>query len=198
MKKLTLSLIVACAVLSPALRAQRGGMPGGPPGFHPAPPFGHPGNGRLPMRGVRSERFNTVSAGFARWGWGFPAYYSDQAFGQTCNEASQPPQVLVIGPQPPPPLQTPPPPPEPARLVTHEYDWPAAAESGASHFALAWKDGSVRFAIAVWAQDGMLHYTQTDGTAGRAPLHSIDREATRRLNAENRQSLSLPPVAPLE
>jgi hypothetical protein len=183
MKTLTFSFIVACNLLCPGLYAQRGGMHGGgTPGFRPSGPSGHPNAGGPLMTGFRSERRGYMPAGFAPWGWGFPSYDSDRSYSPACNEA-QSPQVIVVAPQAPPP--PPPPPPEPARLVTHEYNWPDAAKPAADHFALVSKDGSVRFAIAVWVQDGKLQYTQTDGTAGSAPLDTLDREATRRLNADN-------------
>jgi len=195
-KTLIFSLIVSCSLLTPALRAQRGGMHGGgAPGFRPSGPAGHPNTGRPFMTGFRSERdrLGYIPAGFASWGGGFAPNYWDQAYAPACNE-TQSPQVIVVAPPAPP--SPPPPPPEPARLVTHEYNWPDAAKSGAGHFALVSSDGSVRFAVAVWVQDGRLQYTQTDGTAGSAPLDTIDREATRRLNAENRLSFSLPANMP--
>jgi len=105
--------------------------------------------------------------------------------------APEPPKVQAPEPEAPPP--PPPPPPEPVRPVTHDYSWPAQASDAAKVFSLVLKDGTVRFAIAVWIQDDMLHYVMQDRTAGRTPLDALDREATRRLNAEGRLNLTLPP-----
>jgi hypothetical protein len=63
--------------------------------------------------------------------------------------------------------------------------------SSRSKVPLVLRDGTVRFAIAVWLQDGMLCYTTQDGVTGRTQLDAIDREATRRLNAGNRLNLWL-------
>jgi len=121
----------------------------------------------------------------ATMSWGLPAYYY--------GEPLKLPQVIVVAPQPEAPPPPPPPPPEPVRPVTHDYSWPAQASDAAKVFSLVLKDGTVRFAIAVWIQDDMLHYVMQDRTAGRTPLDALDREATRRLNAEGRLNLTLPP-----
>jgi len=78
--------------------------------------------------------------------------------------------------------------------VLHEYNWPASASDRASAFSLVSKDSKVSRAIAVWIQDGALHYETEEGTVRSMTLESIDREATRKLNAESGLRLSLPPV----
>jgi hypothetical protein len=98
----------------------------------------------------------------------------------SCNEGCQPPPVIVITRQPQ-ALPPSPPAPEPARPA--KYTRPAPANDGASAFSLVSQGCSVRFAIAVWVYHGIPHYTAQDGTAGRTPPDSIDREAARRLNA---------------
>lgn len=84
------------------------------------------------------------------------------------------------------------PPSPPARSVIREYNWPASTSHAASTISLVLKDGTVRLAIAVWTEDGVVHYTGRDGTVGRLPLDSINREATTRTNAEGQVTLWLP------
>ena len=96
------------------------------------------------------------------------------------------PPVMALPPEPPPP------PPPPARLVVHEYSWPAAERPSAATFALASKDGAVHFASAVWVQNGVLNYIDDHGSAGHMSIDSIDRENTRRLNAERALTLQIP------
>ena len=197
MNPFSVSVIVACSLLSPPLLAQRGGMyGGGMSGIHPAPSLRHTTGGRPLVTGFRRERSGYAPAGYAPagyapWGWGSPSYYSDQGYSQACNGGSPSPQALVVGPRQG-PLDPPPPSAEPVRPVTRDYTWPADTKSAAGFYALASKGGSVRYAVAVWVLGGRVHYTQTDGTGGSAPLDSIDRGATTRLNAENNLSLPLP------
>ncbi len=89
----------------------------------------------------------------------------------------------------PPPAPDPallPPPPAPARPVLHEYHWPAqpSDEAKAATFLLVLRDSTVRRAIAVWQQDGALHFLTPEHASQSVRLQAIDRAATRRLNAE--------------
>jgi len=59
-------------------------------------------------------------------------------------------------------------------------------------FAIVLKDGKVLSAAAVTAQGGVLQIVDPDGQHQRVPLDSIDREATRRRNAERNLRLQLP------
>jgi hypothetical protein len=54
------------------------------------------------------------------------------------------------------------------------------------------KDGKVLSAAAVTAQGSVLQIVDPDGQHQRVPLDSIDREATRRRNAERNLRLQLP------
>jgi hypothetical protein len=74
----------------------------------------------------------------------------------------------------------------------HEYNWPAATGDSATAISLVLKDGSVRLAAAVWVQDDTVNYTPRDGSAGLVPASVIDREATRRVNAQAGLNVSLP------
>ncbi len=142
----------------------------------------------------RPERIG-YGAGYGNQGlypWGLPSYYGDPAgWGNAGDGNNQSPQVIVLTMQPEAPPPPPPPPPEPAKAVTHEYNWPEPAVPSPGVLSLVLKDGTVRFAIAVWVQDNTVHYIAQDKTAQSKPLQAIDREATRVLNAQSGLTLSL-------
>ena len=83
------------------------------------------------------------------------------------------------------------------RSEIHEYKPTATAEPVPAEeqpaFALVLKDGSVQSAVAVSVQDEVLHYVDPDGQHWRVPLDTVDREATRRVNREQKLELHLPP-----
>jgi len=62
-------------------------------------------------------------------------------------------------------------------------------------FAIVFKDGSVLPAAAVMTQGDALQIVDADGQHRRIPLSSIDRDATRRRNAERNLRLQLPAPA---
>jgi len=93
------------------------------------------------------------------------------------------PPAAVFAPPVPEPFP-PPPPDRPARMVIHEYSWPAAAPPYGRAFTIVLKDGRVMRAAAVWRTDDALNFTGADGGGGRLMLNSIDIEATRTLNAQ--------------
>lgn len=82
----------------------------------------------------------------------------------------------------------------PARSEMREYHWPSSnsENSSATTFSLVSKDGRVQSAIAVWVQGNALCYYTPDQSTGRMPIDSIDREATRQLNAGKHLNLWLP------
>jgi hypothetical protein len=102
--------------------------------------------------------------------------------------------VPIVVMAPPAPLPPPPlPPPAPARPVMHEYRWPdpAPRKAAAPAFLLVLTDSAVRLAVAAWQQDDEVHFLTPEGTSGVARLDAIDRDATRRLNADRGLTLSL-------
>jgi hypothetical protein len=108
-----------------------------------------------------------------------------------------PPNVTIVQP-PPPPVIVQERPPQPLHSEIREYK--VAPESTATvaeppSFAIALRDGSVHFAMAVTAQDGALLYVDSDGRHERIPLETVDRETTTRLNRERNLTLRLPPQA---
>ena len=198
MKTTIAAVVLACSLFASYSRAQRGGMPpaGAPPGGRPMLPMHQPGFSQPLMTGFRHERPDQSSSSFApwgwfgSWGWGYPGY--SPSYG--CGEGPQNPQVVVVAPPQSEPAPTPPPRVEPARPVTHEYKWPAA-DNRLGALGVVSKDGTVRLAVAMWTQDGMLHYVTKDGVAERIAIDALDHEAMRRLNAENRLPTPLPAVA---
>jgi hypothetical protein len=67
------------------------------------------------------------------------------------------------------------------------------SDSEPALFAIVLKDGSVLPAAAVMTQEDALQIVDADGQHRRVPLNAIDREATRRRNAERNLRLQLPP-----
>ncbi len=87
----------------------------------------------------------------------------------------------------------PPRPPEIAHAAVHEYH-PAEPAAGGQQpvFTLAMNDGSRHTAILVWVQNGAIHYIDPTGKTEQAPLSSLDRATTERLNQEKNLELHLP------
>ncbi|HEY1204507.1 MAG: hypothetical protein ABSH46_04835 [Bryobacteraceae bacterium] len=89
-------------------------------------------------------------------------------------------------------------PPTPPRLVRGEVrDYtktnpPEPAEGPPAEFTIVGTDHLGHPAVAVWEQDGLLHYLNADGVAGKMPLSAVDRDATRQANAAKGLQLHLP------
>jgi hypothetical protein len=103
----------------------------------------------MSMPGFKRERGDNAAPFYPPWAGDSAASNAGFATWGPCGDKYQAPQIVVLSPQPgaPPP---PPPPPEPARLVRHDYNWRAPANGDGNVFALVSRDGTVRFAIAVW------------------------------------------------
>ena len=179
------------ALMASAGFGQRpGGVPlGNPlPPLRPIPPLG--GSARPPIvsqgpqRGMRSSGFYSLPYYPAAY---YPGPYSDLA---------QPsPSVTIIQQFAPPPVAAVEP---PVTAHIQEYAPSAAAPVPGSEpamFAIVFKDGSVLPAAAVMTQGDALQIVDADGQHRRIPLSSIDRDATRRRNAERNLRLQLPAPA---
>jgi hypothetical protein len=187
MKRIILGAIVLCSLVPGRSAAQHRGM--------------FAGGGRA--AGVNAGSFYGTqrgNRGFARnfgfgwgagFGWGYPDFGWDFADddGQGYGNPSVPSVVIVM-----PPQQTlpPAPPPEPTRPVIHEYKQAEAASEPSATFSIVTKNGATQNAVAVWVQDNSVNFITPDGGRVRVPLTSVDREATRRANAEKHLMLSLP------
>jgi hypothetical protein len=100
--------------------------------------------------------------------------------------------------QPSPQSMSPPPPSQSAHSVINEYTWnePAAAlDDLVTTFTIMLKDGSKRYAVAVWIQAGNLHYVDSQGRQQVLSSDLIDRDTTQRLNRQKNLKLQLPPVS---
>jgi len=80
----------------------------------------------------------------------------------------------------------------PVQPEIHEYQWPGVSGETGSLFSIISKDGTVYRARAVWLQDSIVHFTNADGGGGQLPLDGVERESTRRANAELNLKLPLP------
>ncbi|HSP69480.1 MAG TPA: hypothetical protein VLN48_17275 [Bryobacteraceae bacterium] len=177
---------------------QRPGMPLG----HPLPPVGPlpslAGSARPPIapqspqRGMRSSGFYSLPYAAPYAAPYYPASYYPGPYGDSAPPA---PGVTIIQQFAPPaaPALAPEPP-----VTPHIQEYPAAAaavrsDSEPALFAIVLKDGSVLPAAAVMTQENALQIVDADGQHRRVPLNAIDREATRRRNAERNLKLQLPP-----
>jgi hypothetical protein len=192
--------LLVLGVFASQAGAQRGGGMAGGGGMRMGAGHNSGAAGRFFGRGAalnRFARFGTPGFGFpAFYSGGYPGYYSNYYpdFGYQSEEYGyqQAPNVVLVMPQVQAP-EPPPPPPTPAQPVIHEYHWPDAGSTPAATFSLVSRDGSVRFALAVWVQDNEVRFTALDGTKGRLSLDAVDRDATERLNGEKHLKLRLPP-----
>jgi len=148
------------------------------------PPVNYPGRRQAP--------FVPVAGGF--YGGGYSGGYYPPA---------QPPMVVVNQ------QYVPPAPPAPILVVNPDYrseaPKPVMTEysnirnpyenfqpSAPKVFLLALKDGTLRQAVAFWAEGEKLHYVQPDHKQESLPLASLDREPTRRFNSERGIEIRLP------
>ncbi|HEX5431192.1 MAG TPA: hypothetical protein VFW83_04450 [Bryobacteraceae bacterium] len=129
---------------------------------------------------------------------GFPFLPGDFGYGYGYPEPYYPPapNIIVIAPMTPAP---PPAPPTPVRPEIKEYNQTAAAAPPPAQaqqpptFAIVLKDGSVKSAVAVSAQDNELRYVDPDGRHLQIALDMVDRDATTRMNRDRGLRLQLPP-----
>ena len=180
-----LGLVMALA--GGAFGQGRNGMPlGNPlPPLRPIPPAGGsprpPIAPQSPQRGVRSQGFYPLPYYPASY---YPSPYSDFA--------PPAPSVTIIQQFAPPPAVAVEPP-----VTAHIQEYPASAaaprsDSEPALFLIVLKDGSALPAAAVLTQENALQIVDADGQHRRVPLNAIDREATRRRNAERNLRLQLP------
>jgi len=190
--KTSLAFLILFCLFSGRSDAQRGGHSGGtPPGFYPPPspairpslPDARPVASRAFSSRVRDQISVHRSSGIP-WVEISPESYSD---GPLATDDAVPPYSLIVMPS------EPMPPPEPPNPVLHQYHWPASVSTNV--FSLVSKDNILRLAVAVWLQDGTLHYLGQDGAAGAIDPDSLNREATSRANAAGGLRLHLPPAA---
>jgi len=148
------------------------------PRIAPIPPLGSTFPVSQPLApGFRGHGFRPHSY----YPFGYP-YYGSGAYVNYQPEPV-PPNVIVV--QPPPP-QSPPTPAEPIKSAIRDYHWttgesePAGAEPAS--FVIVRKDGSTEDATLLWMHGGVLHFVTPRGEDRTAPLDSIDRDRTEKMN----------------
>ena len=200
MKRLLVAAMIIGTLLATHLDAQRAtGMRGGggahftgnsvlQPALSPLAPWGgiHHGLPGHHFAGWWPGRFQYPF-------WGYPSFYGGDLWGYYGDGYQEPasPSIVVLVPQ----MQIPeePPPAVPIRAEMHEYHWPAGtASTAAAKFSIVSKDQRVESAVAVWVQDDAVFYVTSDGRSHQMKLATVDREATRRRNAESDLKLWLP------
>jgi hypothetical protein len=177
---------------------QRGGEFGSAAGGPRGMASGLPPVGPIPPLGPVGPRF-PVGRGFDRSfsPFGYPVVLGDYAY----PPSYEPAPAFVFAPPPPPPVIVvpPPPPPPPARSEIREYKMSPEAQPAAAgdepKFAIALKDGSVRYAVVTFVQGNTLAYVDPDGRQQRVSGEDVDRDATKRLNQALKLNLYLPPPA---
>lgn len=167
--------------------------------------FGHPGFGRpaapvstigipplatappivSPQRGFRPSG-RGFGGGYGYWlPGGYDGYRGD-------NDAYQAtPSMVVVMPE----AVRAATPPRPVQGEVRDYtktNPPESAAGSPAEFSVVGKDHLAHPAVAVWEQDGLLHYVDADGAAGKMPLGAVDREATRQANAAKGLRLQVP------
>jgi hypothetical protein len=163
------ALISACALCGliwlPAA-GQRASRPAGPVATFGIPPLGS----TSPVRVFRPSG-RGLGGGYGTW---LPGGYDDNQYQAAPGLVAVPQEVR---------------PPAPPRIVQGEVrDYtktnpPETAAGAPAEFSIVGKDHVAHPAVAVWAQDGSLHYLDADGAAGTMPFGAVDREATRQANA---------------
>ena len=69
---------------------------------------------------------------------------------------------------------------------------PVQRNYGEALYLIAFNDGMIRAVVAYWAEETSLHYVTMDHVQKQAPLASIDRALSERLNNERNVQFQLP------
>lgn len=168
----TLMQLGLCCLVAPGLFAEHhggGAVSGGHPGRATAGT--HAGQGRY-----RGNFYGGYYEPF--WDYGYSPL-ADQA-GSNTTVVYPPPVQPMVQPMVP----------ETAHSVIHEYPRPADSgtpperSSSPILYLIAFRDKNIRAAMTYWVQDGALHYLDTGHQLQKAPLSSVDRDLSARLNSE--------------
>jgi len=103
----------------------------------------------------------------------YPAYYPPYA---------NPSVTVIYGPPPPPPSET--------RVIIREYPQPRPIR-----YLIAFKDSVIHAADAYWVNGNTLYYITRDHQQMTAPLDSVDRPLSERLNSEQNVVFYLPSLS---
>ncbi len=133
---------------------------------------------------------------------GYYPGYADQPNVTIVNQSPPPPQIIINN------YAAPPEPATPAPKESDAAAWkdagvsvyqapssataPGDAESEATVYLIAFKDGAIYSALAWWVEGDTLHYVTTQGKPNKASLTLIDRAFSERLNRERSIDFHLP------
>lgn len=216
--RLVLSAVLTCSLAVPLL-AQRGGHGGGGsgrgvgmgrgggmrgPGFS-----GGFGAGTRPFRGgfgfrsgfrdfrFRGPRFYgyygwpfLYDAGYGYGGYGYSdSFYTPASYGYGYQPQAAP-QVVVIEQSLPSAILEQPPSPPVAPPAPPTTQWNRSDEPPL--YLIAFNDHNIKLAVAYWTEKNTLRYVTREHEIKTAPLTSVDRDLSIRLNGERRVPFSLP------
>ena len=174
-------------------------------------------DGRFGFRGNRffgfSPFFNSGFYGYPYWGgwdpfWfdssdygnGYPPAYGSSPYPYVSYSGGGTPAVVINQnsggyPYAPPPEQAYAPPPPPPAPAIREYTSPttqAQQQYQAPLYLIAFSDGVIRAVVAYWVDGTTLHYVTMDHEQKQAPLSTVDRGLSGRLNQERNVTFALP------
>jgi hypothetical protein len=172
----------------------------------------YPGGGGphlvVPGTTPRVPRTNVTTPYYGGYSIYVPDYYDASTYGTVPGAAGavpqqgqQAPNVVVIYPPGSSPMMAPPPPEtaHPSMQVYGPDTAPQPATSSdedtqTSRYLLAFKDHSIYSVVAYWVDGDTIHYFTSGNNHKQAPLSSIDRVLTDRLNTESGSDFKLPPA----
>lgn len=124
--------------------------------------------------------------------YGYPSSYPSAGYSGDYGYSSGAPPVIINQ------QYMPPPPGEPA---IREYVGPAPATApppaaqqkyAEPLYLIAFRDGNIKAVAAYWVQGTVLHYVTLEHEQKQAPITSVDRDLSNRLNHERNVTFQLP------
>jgi len=162
-----------------------GGFVGGRSGFSRGFRYGRPFYGGFGF-GLGFGAYSPWYYGGYYGGYYDPYYYNPYYYPQTYADPAPPVTVYQN------PNYVPDP---PVRPMIRDYpeNAPSSRATGEpTVYLIAFQDGSIQAALAYWVDGNTLHYVSTRRVQREAPLESVDRALSQRLNRERRLELHLP------
>ena len=138
--------------------------------------------------------YSSLNYPYSSFDYAYPSYGYGSSY-----PAYQPSSTIVVYPP-----QAPPNTPvyvERAQPALHEYDEygqevrrpPAAASADSpALYLIAFQNHEIRAAVAYWVDGATLHYVTLEHEERQAPLDTVDRDLSQRLNRERRVNFNLP------
>jgi endonuclease YncB( thermonuclease family) len=80
------------------------------------------------------------------------------------------------------------------QVLETQTEQPAGEAPAADRYLFAFKDHSIYSAVAYWVDGDTLHYFTSGDTHRQAPLSTLDRALTERLNHDSGTVLKLSPA----